>query len=64
MVDPPPSGVLVLRVERQDDYVLYTVVAELWPTAASAEDTSREERAATTDRDEVVRVVEAFLDRF
>ena len=64
MTGPPGAGVLVLRVERQDDYVLFTVVAERWPDPTGDEHAVTEERVATADRDEVVRVVVAFLDRF
>jgi hypothetical protein len=64
MSDPPAAGALVLRVERQDDYMLFTMVCELWSTEGSANGEAPAERSATADRDEVLRVVAAFLDRF
>jgi hypothetical protein len=58
--EPPATGVLVLRVERQDEYVLYTIVIDVGLVSRAAP----EARLATTDRDEVARVVAAFVDRF
>ena len=62
--DRPDTGVLVVRAERQDDHVLYSVVADVGTPDLGDVGSEPKDRRATTDPAEVVRAVTEFLDRF
>jgi hypothetical protein len=58
--DVPATGLLVMRVEQQDEYLLITVTTEHWRRI----DCPPDQQLRLTDPAEALRVVAAFLDSF